>query len=602
MREIEGIILFKRATAAKWKELNPILMNGEPGLETDTNKIKIGDGNTAWNNLIYSNNNKYNFSSNVTNAHIEGCYNGTTLMAYHPYDIDLIVCEIDHNSGNFISTGEYVTATYDTSNPTYPAAGTYTYKGITYDLLNVTNPSEVSNKLQLTENEQICLEITLNNNYSLENDESTYFLQYPKNSKVRYGRIINIYENKIIIDGECSAIHRSYITKGATFPFMEETPFGNIFIGGGTQGDFIVQDFEELTSHSEGTLTISTISAHAEGYGSQALSVASHAEGENSRAIGFGSHAEGATTTAIGHQSHSEGELTRAEGYAAHAEGQSTKAIGSTTHAEGNNTIASGRISHAEGNNTQALGNYTHTEGHYTEAKGMAAHAEGSNTKSYANYGHTEGYNTQAIYNEEGLASYGAHAEGNGSIASNEAAHAEGKGGQASGLASHAEGQSTKAMGLNSHAEGYGSIAKGPRSHAEGQASETAEGADASHAEGFKCHANAKYAHAEGYQTEANGMVSHAEGRGTIAQAYQHVEGKWNTNSPNAIHIVGNGTGPEDENRSNAYVLDKYGNGTYSGKVKAGAQTTDSDDDLVLVTKGYLKSYITEAIMNYFSE
>lgn len=44
---------FRRGTAAEWTAANPILANGEPGYETDTVKIKIGDGATAWNSLPY---------------------------------------------------------------------------------------------------------------------------------------------------------------------------------------------------------------------------------------------------------------------------------------------------------------------------------------------------------------------------------------------------------------------------------------------------------------------------------------------------------------------------------------------------------------------
>ena len=43
----------KRGTAARWLELNPILADGEPGFELDTNKLKIGDGVHAWSDLVY---------------------------------------------------------------------------------------------------------------------------------------------------------------------------------------------------------------------------------------------------------------------------------------------------------------------------------------------------------------------------------------------------------------------------------------------------------------------------------------------------------------------------------------------------------------------
>ena len=41
-------IKLRRDTAANWLDANPILAAGEPGLETDTGKIKYGDGVTHW--------------------------------------------------------------------------------------------------------------------------------------------------------------------------------------------------------------------------------------------------------------------------------------------------------------------------------------------------------------------------------------------------------------------------------------------------------------------------------------------------------------------------------------------------------------------------
>lgn len=43
----------KRGTAARWAEVNPILQIGEPGFVYDENRLKIGDGKTAWNDLPY---------------------------------------------------------------------------------------------------------------------------------------------------------------------------------------------------------------------------------------------------------------------------------------------------------------------------------------------------------------------------------------------------------------------------------------------------------------------------------------------------------------------------------------------------------------------
>ena len=50
-------IQLKRATAAAWAAANTVLYSGEIGLETDTNKFKIGNGSTAFNSLAYFNGN-----------------------------------------------------------------------------------------------------------------------------------------------------------------------------------------------------------------------------------------------------------------------------------------------------------------------------------------------------------------------------------------------------------------------------------------------------------------------------------------------------------------------------------------------------------------
>lgn len=47
------LIEFRRDTAANWTAANPTLASGEPGWETNTGKLKIGDGSTAWNSLAY---------------------------------------------------------------------------------------------------------------------------------------------------------------------------------------------------------------------------------------------------------------------------------------------------------------------------------------------------------------------------------------------------------------------------------------------------------------------------------------------------------------------------------------------------------------------
>jgi hypothetical protein len=45
---------FRRGTASEWTIANPILAEGELGLELDSNKFKLGNGITRWNSLLYT--------------------------------------------------------------------------------------------------------------------------------------------------------------------------------------------------------------------------------------------------------------------------------------------------------------------------------------------------------------------------------------------------------------------------------------------------------------------------------------------------------------------------------------------------------------------
>ena len=47
-------IQLRNDTASAWTMANPILAQGEIGIESDSLKQKIGDGITAWNTLGYS--------------------------------------------------------------------------------------------------------------------------------------------------------------------------------------------------------------------------------------------------------------------------------------------------------------------------------------------------------------------------------------------------------------------------------------------------------------------------------------------------------------------------------------------------------------------
>ena len=64
-----AVIQVKRGTASSWTSANTVLAAGEIGFETDTKKMKVGDGSTAWNSLLYT----------ATDGDISGVTAGTGL-------------------------------------------------------------------------------------------------------------------------------------------------------------------------------------------------------------------------------------------------------------------------------------------------------------------------------------------------------------------------------------------------------------------------------------------------------------------------------------------------------------------------------------------
>lgn len=50
---VNSKILIRRDTAANWLSANPVLGDGEQGYETDTRKMKIGNGTAVWTSLPY---------------------------------------------------------------------------------------------------------------------------------------------------------------------------------------------------------------------------------------------------------------------------------------------------------------------------------------------------------------------------------------------------------------------------------------------------------------------------------------------------------------------------------------------------------------------
>ena len=80
-------IKVRRDTAANWLAANPVLALAEPGLETDTSKIKYGDGTSEWSALPYAGSGDVSSLVNGASNVSISTANGVPTIARAPYFI-----------------------------------------------------------------------------------------------------------------------------------------------------------------------------------------------------------------------------------------------------------------------------------------------------------------------------------------------------------------------------------------------------------------------------------------------------------------------------------------------------------------------------------
>ena len=110
-------IQFRRGTASEWTAANPTLAVAEFGVETDTDKFKLGDGATAWTALAYGGIKGDDGTSGVAAATAPLAYNsGTSTVSIDlsAYDTS---SEVDTKLADYDTSAEVDTklTDYDTS-------------------------------------------------------------------------------------------------------------------------------------------------------------------------------------------------------------------------------------------------------------------------------------------------------------------------------------------------------------------------------------------------------------------------------------------------------------------------------------------------------
>lgn len=138
---LKTLILLRRGTKEEWEKQNPTLSEGEPGIELDTFRAKVGDGKTQWKDLPYLDNRPIPLEDKKENlnkvAEITNTDFAQTEEGVGPYTCTK---EITHNMGKYPAitmideSGDLVTGkiTYTDGNsltvilslPDAPAEGT----------------------------------------------------------------------------------------------------------------------------------------------------------------------------------------------------------------------------------------------------------------------------------------------------------------------------------------------------------------------------------------------------------------------------------------------------------------------------------------------
>jgi hypothetical protein len=140
-------IQIRRGTASQWTSTNPTLAAGEFGFETDTNKLKCGNGSTAWNSLTYINN----------DGDITGVTAGTGI------------------SGG--GTSGTVTVSIDSTVATLTGTQTFTNKTLTDPKINLAFDAETASYTAVLANngQVVTMDNSSANNFSIPTNASVAF-------------------------------------------------------------------------------------------------------------------------------------------------------------------------------------------------------------------------------------------------------------------------------------------------------------------------------------------------------------------------------------------------------------------------------------------
>jgi hypothetical protein len=112
-----GRFQMNRRTAAQWTAANTVLLAGELGVETDTHKVKGGDGTTAWTALPYIG------DASVAGVTTVNSRSGAVVLAKS--DVGLSAVDNTADTAKPVSTAQAAALALKITRPTGGSAGQY---------------------------------------------------------------------------------------------------------------------------------------------------------------------------------------------------------------------------------------------------------------------------------------------------------------------------------------------------------------------------------------------------------------------------------------------------------------------------------------------